>query len=197
MGHRQWRVTTVRGRRPWGHLASDVSFCRPPFPLQWVPEFHICYCKAASSHRSAWSPWREEDGLPLRSVPIVRRNTWVPWLWVRSLWFRSGRVPEDPTDYELLHQKPRLPQLGSPLYRCQATTNHYLAQKFSQSTKHSMTFSMLKKFYLTTKTKWDSFYWQKPATDTFGGNTILTFPKTCWNLKIIELDGNSLWGKCQ
>ena len=23
------------------------------FPLQWVPEFHICCCKVASSHRSA------------------------------------------------------------------------------------------------------------------------------------------------
>lgn len=54
--------------------------------------------------------WHEEGGPPLHSVPAVRRKTWGPWLFIRSLLFKGGRVPKDPTDYELLHQKPRLPE---------------------------------------------------------------------------------------
>ena len=139
----------------------------------------LTWRRRASSAFSAYSENKYMSTMALSQIPFVQK-------------WQSTKRPH--TDYELLHQNPRLPLLGSQLYRCQATTNYYLAQKFSQSTKHPMTFSMLKKFYLTTKTEWDSFYWQKPATDAFGEEHNSDFSQDLLKLTIIELDGNSLWG---
>lgn len=46
-------MTTVQEKRPWDHQASDVSFCRLPFPLLLAPWFHTGCCMASSSHPTA------------------------------------------------------------------------------------------------------------------------------------------------
>lgn len=76
-GESRWPGTTVQGKRPWGHLASAASSCRPPFPPRWAPGFHTGCCTAASARRSAWAPWREEGGPPLHSAPAARGWTWA------------------------------------------------------------------------------------------------------------------------